>query len=296
MKKIFLVLFALCYSPLLAKINIVTASQDLKSITEFVGKDEVKVESLSYGNFDLHMIEPRPSMVFKLKKADMVVRIGLDLDMWMDSLINAAKNEKLFLGKVGYVDASVGIEVMQKPQGKIDASMGDIHIFGNPHYWLNPENGKIIARNIKDGLIRLKPEKKEYFEKNYLDFCLKIDEKMKEWKAMISPLSGQKIITYHNSWVYFASAFDLNIAANIEPKPGIPPNANHILYLINLIKKENIHIILVDNFYPVKSAIEIANKTKTRVVILPSSVGGEKEAKDYISLFDVIMRKILNAN
>ncbi len=292
MKKIFLILFVLCHSPLLAKINIITASQDLRSITEFVGKDEVKVESLSNGNFDLHMIEPRPSMVFKLKKADMVVRIGLDLDMWMDSLINAAKNEKIFYGKEGYVDASVGIELMQKPQGKIDASMGDIHIFGNPHYWLNPENGKIIARNIKDGLIRLKPEKKEYFEKNYSDFCLKIDEKMKEWKSIINPLKEKKIITYHNSWVYFAKAFNMDVVANIEPKPGIPPNANHILYLINLIKEKDVHIILVDNFYPTKAAMEIANKTKSKVIILPSSVGGEKEAKDYISLFDFIIKKI----
>lgn len=117
-----------------AKISIITASQNLKSIAEAVGGDEISVEAIAKGNFDLHFIEPRPSMVLKLKKADILVRVGLDLDMWIDSLINAAKNENIFMGKRGYVDASVGIKLLQKPQGKIDASMGDIHIFGNPHY------------------------------------------------------------------------------------------------------------------------------------------------------------------
>lgn len=293
MKKIFLSLSILFFPILaMAKINVITASQDLKSIAEYIGGNEVNVEALAPGNFDLHMIEPRPSMVFKLKNADMVIKIGLDLDMWMDSLINAAKNEKLFYGKIGYVDASVGIELLQKPQGKIDGSMGDIHVFGNPHYWLNPENGKIIANNIKLGLIRIFPEKKDYFEKNYKEFCEKLDEKMKQWKQKMSKISGQQIITYHNSWVYFAKAFNLKIPANIEPKPGIPPNANHISYLLDLIKKENIKLILVDNFSPLKAAEEISKKTGAKVVVVPSSVNGEKDAKDYFSLFDVIINKI----
>ncbi|MEF3280955.1 MAG: metal ABC transporter substrate-binding protein [Elusimicrobiota bacterium] len=292
MRNLFLILF-LFYSPLLAKIKIVTSSWDLKSIAEFVGKDEVDVESLTSGNFDLHMIEPRPSMVFKLKKADMVVKIGLDFDMWLDSLINAARNKKLFYGREGYVDASVGIEILQKPQHRIDGSMGDIHIFGNPHYWLDPENGKIIAKNIKNALLAIKPERKEYFEKNYIEFCNKLDFKINEWKEKMKVLKNRKIITYHNSWVYFAKAFNLDLVANIEPKPGMPPNANHILYLIELIKKENVNIILVDNFYPLKAATEIAKKTSAKVIVLPSSVGGEKETADYISLFDTIIERIL---
>ncbi len=296
MKKILLILFAFYCSPLMAKINIITTSQDLKSIVEAVGKEEVNVEALAPSNFDLHIIEPRPSMVFKLKKAHMIVKIGLDLDMWVDSLINAAKNEKLFYGRDGYVDASIGIELMQKPQGKLDASMGDIHLFGNPHYWLDPSNGKIIARNIKDGLIRIKPEKKEYFEKNYIEFCNKLDLKITEWKEKMKRFKDKKIITYHNSWVYFAKAFNLEVIANIEPKPGIPPNANHIAYLFELIRKENINIIIVDNFYPLKAPQHLSKKTGAKVIVVPSSVGGDAKAVDYISLFDTIIEKILIAN
>ncbi|NLI09756.1 MAG: zinc ABC transporter substrate-binding protein [Elusimicrobia bacterium] len=292
MKILSLSLFLFLSIPSYAKINIIASSQDLKSIAEYVGGEEVSVESLSPGGFDIHFIEPRPSMVFKLKKADMVVKIGLDLDMWTDSLINAAKNEKIFYGKEGYVDASAGIDIMQKPDKKIDGSSGDIHIFGNPHYWLNPENGKIIAKNIKLGLLRIKPEKKEYFEKRYSDFCRKIDDKMKVWKSDMSAFAGEKIITYHNSWIYFAQAFDLQVAANIEPKPGIPPNANHLSFLFELIKKEKIKIILVDNFYSLNTPKEIANKTGARLIVIPSSVAGENSASDYFSLFDVIIKKI----
>ncbi|GAB4033509.1 MAG: zinc ABC transporter substrate-binding protein [Elusimicrobiota bacterium] len=297
MKNLFLYIFlSFLSSTAIAKISVVTSSQDLKSIAEYVGGDEVQVEALAPGNFDLHSIEPRPSMVFKLKKADIIVRIGLDLDMWVDSLINAAKNKKLFMNGHGYVDASVGISLMQKPEWKIDASMGDIHLFGNPHYWLDPENGKIIARNIKEGLVRIKPEKKEYFERNYSDFSRRLDEKIAAWRLEMSNMSGKKIITYHNSWVYFARAFGLDVSANIEPKPGIAPNANHISFLLGLMKKEGIKIILVDNFYSLKAPDEIALKTGASVVSVPSSVKGDEQAKDYISLFDVIIKKLLSAD
>lgn len=291
-----MIFFVIIFSGnLAAKINVVTSSWDLKSIVDFVGGDEVSVEALAPKNFDIHYIEPRPGMVIKLKKADMVVKIGLDLDMWMDALINAAKNDKLFYGKIGYVDASVGIKILDKPTGKVDASMGDIHIFGNPHYWLNPENGKIIAKNIKEGLIRIMPQRKDYFEKRYTDFCSKIDEKMTEWKSLLNKIKGENIITYHNSWVYFAQAFNFDIVANIEPKPGIPPNANHISYLVNIIKNKGVRIILVDSFYPLKAVSEISAKTGAKVVIVPSSVYGDEMTVDYFSLFDTIINKILNS-
>jgi zinc/manganese transport system substrate-binding protein len=293
MKKFFLFVALFFASSFLnAKINIVAASMDLKSIAEFVGGDKVSVESISEGAQDLHFVEPRPSMVMKIKKADMVLKIGLDLDMWMDSLISASRNKKVMYGEVGFVDCSKGIERLEVPQGKIDGSMGDIHLYGNPHYWLDPLNGKIIAKNILDGLVRISPENKDYFKKNYDDFCKKIDEKMKIWQTQMEKLSGKSIITYHRSWSYFAKRFNIKVPIEIEPKPGIPPNPNHILKIIDTIKRENIKIILVDNFYPLKAVNKIAADTGVRVVVVPSNVGGEKEVSNYFELFDYIISKL----
>jgi ABC-type Zn uptake system ZnuABC Zn-binding protein ZnuA len=293
MKKFFLFIALVFASSFLnAKINIVTASMDLKSIAEFVGGDKVSVESISDGAQDLHFVEPRPSMVMKIKRADMVVKIGLDLDMWMDSLIAASRNKKVMHGEIGFVDCSNGLERLEIPQGKIDGSMGDIHLYGNPHYWLDPLNGKVIAKNIIEGLIRISPENSDYFKKNYEEFCKKIDEKMKIWQSKMGKLSGDKIITYHRSWSYFVKRFNITVPIEIEPKPGIPPNPNHILKIIDLIKKENIKIILVDNFYPLKSVKKIASDTGVKVVVVPSNVGGEKDVKDYFELFDYIISKL----
>ena len=293
MKKFFLFVGLFFASSFLnAKINIVTASMDLKSISEFVGGDKVSVESISEGAQDLHFVEPRPSMVMKIKRADMVVKIGLDLDMWMDSLIAASRNKKVMHGEIGFVDCSNGLERLEIPQGKIDGSMGDIHLYGNPHYWLDPLNGKVIAKNIMEGLIRISPENSDYFKKNYEEFCKKIDEKMKIWQSKMGKLSGDKIITYHRSWSYFVKRFNITVPIEIEPKPGIPPNPNHILKIIDLIKKENIKIILVDNFYPLKSVKKIASDTGVKVVVVPSNVGGEKDVKDYFELFDYIISKL----
>lgn len=294
MKLIVFLLSLSISSVIFGSVRVVTSSQDLKSIAEFIGGKEVIVESLTDGRSDLHFIESRPSMVYKLKNADMVVRIGMDLDVWLDALINASRNKKIMYGGVGYVDASYGIEVLEKPQGKIDASMGDIHIFGNPHYWLDPRNGKIIARNIKDALIKLNPQHKEYFEENYKVFCRKIDEKLEEWKKKLSSVTKRKIITYHNSWIYFARCFNFEIIENIEPKPGIPPTPSHIKRLIEIIRKENVGLIFVDNFYSTKTALAIVKNTDVKIVVLPSSVNGDENVNDYFKLFDFIIEKIIS--
>lgn len=290
------VLFFLSSITLNAKIKVVASSQDLKNIAEYIGGEEVSVESIADGNYDLHTIEPRPSMVIKIKNADAIIRIGLDLDMWMDSLIAASKNEKVMFSKPGYIDASKGIAVLEKPQGKVDGSMGDIHIFGNPHYWLDPENGKIIAKNIKEGLSRILPQKEKIFEENYINFCKQIDEKMKMWKEELSSLKwNRKMITYHNSWIYFARRFTIEIPMEIEPKPGIPPNPSHISRLIELIKKEDIKVIMIDNFYPLSTGKKLAKETGAKIVIVPSSVNGEKGVDDYFKLFDYIIVHIKKA-
>jgi len=296
MKKIilFLIIFLnLLYSK---QLYVVTTTEDLKSITEFIGKQKVKVESLSYGWQDPHMVEALPSMVVKLAKADMLVKIGLDLDMWVDGLIHASRNKNIVYGAIGYVDTSVGIVRLEVPVGKVDASKGDIHIYGNPHYWLDPENGKIIAKNILEGLCRLSPEDKDYFEKNYEEFVEQLTKKIDYWKQKLKKYEGKNFVSYHKTFSYFAKRFNLNIIATVEPKPGIPPSAAYLKKLVEIINKENVVCILHENFYPLKTSQSIAKQTNKKVIVLPTSVGGVKEVKDYFSLFDYIITKICECN
>jgi zinc/manganese transport system substrate-binding protein len=278
-----------------AEIKVVTASSDLKYICERVGGPGVKVESLAAGDQDLHMVEPRPSMVFKLKKADLVVRVGLDLDMWMDSLINAAKNKALFYGAPGYVDASAGVPLLEKPEGKVDASMGDIHIYGNPHYWLDPANGKIVAKNILAGLKRLAPEKSELFENNYAAFVKETDERLAAWTERAAQFKGLKVVTYHGSWPYFAGRFGLEVAGHVEPKPGIPPSASHLDGLVKKMTAESVKVILTESYYPRKGPDFLAAKTGAAVVTAAVSAGGARDVKTYFDVFDRVIAELEKA-
>ncbi len=287
MKKIFIAAaLAFWAGPARAEIKVVAASTDLKYICERVGGSAVKVESLAAGDQDLHMVEPRPSMVFKLKKADMVVRVGLDLDMWFDSLINAARNKDLFYGAKGYVDASAGVPLLEKPEGKIDASMGDIHIYGNPHYWLDPENAKIMARNILAGLKRLAPERAVEFEANCEAFCKETDERLAGWAARAAGLGGLKVVTYHSSWPYFARRFGLDVIGHVEPKPGIPPSASHLEALVKKMQAERAKVILAETYYPRKGPEFLSSRTGAAVVAAAVSAGGAKNVKTYFEVFD----------
>ena len=288
MKKILLAAFAglLLSGSAGAEIKVITASTDLKYICERIGGAEVSVKSMASGDQDLHMVEPRPSMVFKLKKADMVVRVGLDLDMWLDSLINAAKNGRLFYGQPGYVDASVGVPLLEKPEGKIDASLGDIHIYGNPHYWLDPANGKIMAKNILAGLKRAMPDKAGQFDANYAGFVKELDERLDGWEKRMAWLKGVKVVTYHSSWPYFAARFGLDVVGHVEPKPGIPPSASHLDGLVKKMKAEEVGIILTETYYPRKGPVFLAGKTGARVVTAPVSAGGTDGVKTYFDVFD----------
>lgn len=296
MKKILLIICLIYITTLLAvyskEIFVVTTTEDLADLTKAVGGDKVKVVSLSYGYQDPHLIEPRPSMVVHLRKADMLVRVGMDLDTWVDSLIAASRNPKIMFGAVGYVDASVGIVRLEVPEGKVDASMGDIHIYGNPHYWLDPENAKVITKNILDGLCRVSPENAEYFKNNRNQYIEKLNNAIQVWHDKMSKFKGKKVISYHKTWSYFAKRFGLEIIATIEPKPGIPPSPAYLNSLIELIRREKPEIILHEMVYPRKTSEMVSKQTQTRLVVVPTSVGGVKEVKDYISLFDYIISKI----
>jgi ABC-type Zn uptake system ZnuABC Zn-binding protein ZnuA len=278
-----------------ARLRVVTTTTDLKWLTEAVGGDLVSAESLSSGDQDIHFVEPRPSMVVRLKRADVLVRTGLDLDMWADSLVAAARNGKVVYGAPGYVDTSVGIDLLQIPTGKVDAAMGDLHIYGNPHYWLDPANAAVIAKNIEDGLARVDPANAAVFAENRKKFLAALEAKLQEWEKKAAPLKGLRVVTYHNSWVYFARRFGLTIAGNIEPKPGLPPSPAHLERLIAMMKAQRVPAIMAEGCFPFSGPRMVAEKTGARLLVVPSSVGGLPGVKTYFDVFDRVLGQLLEA-
>ena len=277
-------------------INVLTTTQDIKSIAEFIGGEKVKVDSLGKGNQDPHFIDAKPSFMMKAKKADLFIRVGMELEIGYEELIiDGSRNPKIRIGQPGHLDVSECISPLEVPSSKIDRSMGDIHPMGNPHYWLDPENAKIIASSISERLSELSPENSGYFEKNLEVFDKKIDEKMAEWAEVLKPFRNKKIAVYHRSWPYFAERFGLVIACELEPKPGIPPSPAHLKEVIDIIKRDQIKVILMEVFYDEKPANFVAEKTGAKVVIVPNSVGGTNVATDYFKLIDIIVQDIKTA-
>lgn len=292
---VFLVLFLMLqYSFCEQKLNIVATTTDLADLAKNIGGDKVNIICLSKGNQDLHSIEPRPSMVINIKNADMLIVVGMDLDMWAKSLADAAKNSKVMIGSRGYLDVSLNVPKLDVP-AKVDASMGDIHIYGNPHYWISPDNGKIILKSIYEKMIELQPANAEYFKKNYDDYLSKLDQNIKKWKEMLKPFAGTKVVTYHESWPYFAEDFNLSVDGFIEPKPGMAPSPSHVLALEEKIKADGVKLILVEPFYDIREAEKIAKDTGIKYIVIASSVGAVSGTGSYLEMFDYDINKIAEA-
>ena len=277
------------------KINVVTSLTDLKSIVELIGGDKVEVFAIATGYQNPHFVDPKPSYILKLSKADMFVTVGLDLETgWVPPLLNSSRNSKIQKGNPGYVDASVNVSLLQVPTS-INRGEGDIHIYGNPHFWIDPVRGKIIAKNICQGLIRKSPENKKYFEDNLKVFNDKIDLKVKEWIAKMLEFKGTKIIAYHNEWPYFEERFGLKIIDFLEPKPGIPPSPGQLTKVIEEIKQDNIKVIITSPYFTTESADLVARSSGSLVVVLATSVGADKSIQNYFDLFDYNINKLMTA-
>jgi ABC-type Zn uptake system ZnuABC Zn-binding protein ZnuA len=275
------------------KINVVTTTADLKSITELIGSDKVEVSSIATGYQNPHFVDPKPSYIIKLSRADMFVTVGLDLETgWSPQLLSSSRNPKIQKGSNGYVDASVGVILLQVPSS-INRGEGDIHIYGNPHYWLDPVNGKQIAKNICDGLEKISPENKAFFEANLNAFNTKIDLKLKEWTMKMLPYKGAKIIAYHNEWCYFEQRFGLVIVDFMEPKPGIPPTPTQLVKIISEVKSNAIKVIISSPYFTTSSSDVVSQQTGSKTIVLGTSVGAFDTIKDYFDLFDYNIDKLI---
>ena len=279
-----------------SKISVVTTIADLKSIAEMIGGDKVDVFSIATGYQNPHFVDPKPSYIIKLSHADLFVTVGLDLETgWAPQLLASSRNLKIQKGTGGYVDASAGVTLLQIPAG-INRAEGDIHIYGNPHYWLDPVNGKQIAKNICAGFERVSPENKVYFETNLQAFIDKIDTKLKEWSSKMMSMKGAKIIAYHNEWCYFEERFGLKIVDFLEPKPGIPPSPSQLVKIIGEVKRDNIRIIISSPYFTTSSAEVVSRQTGAKTVVLATSVAAFENVKNYFDLFDTNINKLLENN
>ena len=278
------------------KLKVITTLTDLASLTQEVGGDKVDVEALARGYQDPHFVEPKPSFLLKLRNADLLISVGLDLEIgWLPPLITQSGNGKIQPGAPGYLDASQFAEILEIPQGKVDRSMGDVHPLGNPHYWLDPDNGRRIAKGIATKLAEMDPGDTAYFQQRDQDFEKRLAEAEKKWGADMAPYRGRKIVTYHRSWPNFAKHFGLDVVDYIEPRPGIPPTPSHTIELVNLMKRETIKIELIEPYFDLKTPNSIASMTGGRVVVMLPSVGGKPEVTDYFKLFDYDIALLIKA-
>lgn len=295
LKLLLLLAGVLATQPLLAKLNVVTTTTDLGSIAREIAGDYATVTSIAKGYQDPHFVDAKPSYLVRLQRADLFVLVGMDLERgWAPNLLLNSRNAKIQKGRAGYVDASEGIVKLQVPSGA-DRSMGDIHPYGNPHYWLDPANGRIIAANIAAGLTRVDPARAEEYEANLEAFLGRLEAALERWAEDAAPLEGLPIVAYHDSWPYFEARFGFEVVAFVEPKPGIPPSGRYIAELVDEMKSRRVGIILTTASSSSKTANLISRQSGATVVTLGQSVGGVDGADDYFSLFDRNLALLLQA-
>ena len=270
-----------------SKLRVVATTEDLAALAREVGGDRVQVEAIARGYQDPHFVDPKPSFILKLSRADLLIFVGLQLEIgWLPPLITQSRNRRVQVGAPGYLDVSQYNQILDIPTGVITRAMGDVHPLGNPHYWLDPENGRRSARAIQARLAQLRPEDAAYFQQRFEDFSRRLAEAEKRWDQQMAPYRGTQVVSYHRSWPNFVKRFGLVVVGYVEPKPGIPPTPRHTLRLINQMRRDNIKLILVEPYFDLKTPESIARATGAEVLVLLPSVGGEREVTDYFKLFD----------
>jgi len=312
-------------------LQVVTSTTDLASLVKQIGGEAVSVESICAGDQDPHFIQARPSFMRSLADADLFVRIGLDLERaWEEPLLRGSRNSKVQIGNDGHLDLSTNIRKLGLPSGSLDRSMGDVHALGNPHYWLDPYNGRIMAIAIAERLTRLAPAHAAAFASNRDRFLKTLDGRMfgnglverfggdklwqldndgqldtflsgqgatnqlGGWRAQVPRLAKTPLVTFHKSWSYFAQRFRVPVVAQLEPKPGIPPSPGHLLGIIKAIRAQGVRLIIIEPYYDRKVAEFVSKKTNIPVRVIANATGGAAGTDDYLAMLDQVFQSILN--
>ena len=279
----------------LAKMRVVASTPELKSLTEAVGGDLADVEALARGNQNFHDVEVRPSLMVKLRRADVLIANGLDLDFWVDALVQGSHNPRLLSGGSGRVDASQGVRVLEVPTGRIDRSLGDVHAQGNPHYTHDPASAEVVTANIVDGLARAAPEHRAAFERRRQQFLARLNEAQARWLRVLEPFRGARVVVNHNSWIYFLSRFGLSQIGTVEDRPGIPPSPAHLANLIRQMREASVKVLILEPWGDRRLAERVAAEAGARVVVLAHTVGALKGIDSYLDMFEHNVNRLAEA-
>lgn len=274
--------------PVQAALDVVTTTPELAAIAREVGGNLVNVQSLAKPDQNYHQIEARPTDVVKIARADVFVKLGMDLDMWADALLGSARNTRVSSGGAGYVDASRLIRKKSVPRASISGASGDVHPAGNPHYWFDPENGKVIAYEILLALRGVDSRNARTYDANYARFSAAVDEHMTKYRRELAPFKNKPVVAYHEEWVYFLDRFGLAGFGYLEPKPGLPPSGSHISSLISRMRTAGVKAIIVPSIYSTRYPNIVAQSVGGRVAVVPYSVGA-RGTKTYFDYLDAVV-------
>jgi zinc/manganese transport system substrate-binding protein len=279
-----------------AKLRVVTSIETFADLARRVGGDRVDVAALSRGSMDPHFVEPKPSLQLLLNRADLLVHVGLELEIgWLPPLVVSCRNPKIQRGQPGNLDASTGIRVLDVPQTRVDRSMGDIHPMGNPHYWVPPDDALAVAGEIAERLRALDPDGAASYDKNLAAFAAELKARRAKWEAQAAPLRGLKVVTYHKSWSYLSTWLGLEEIGYIEPKPGIPPPLSHVGQLVAQMRAQKVKMVIMESFYSRSTAQQVAQLAGAKLAVLPSDVGARDDIRDYFQLVDAVVRGLTDA-
>ncbi|MFZ5861352.1 MAG: metal ABC transporter substrate-binding protein [Nitrospirota bacterium] len=292
-----LVLFAAWACPVAAApLTVVTTTPDLAAIAKEVGQDRIEVTSMASGLQDPHFLDPRPSFLVKLNKADLLIEGGLELESgWLPALLDSARNPRLRIGAPGHLNASQGIQAFGVPTGSVDRSQGDVHGKGNPHYLVDPMNGVIVAETIAKRLCGLDATGCAAFTSNAQSFRNRIETGLSTWTKRLAPYQGAKIVVYHDSWPYFTKRFGLMTIGYVEPKPGVPPPPSHVAELSDLMKRERVKVIMMEPYHERSIPDLLARQTGATVLVLAPTVGATPGTDDYVALFATNVARLVAA-
>ena len=266
-------------APAHADLDVVATVPDLAAITKEIGGDKVSVTALSLPTQDPHFVDAKPSALLKLNKADLLLAVGLELEIgWLPTLQTGARNPKILAGASGYLECSQFVHVLEAPKAAVDRSQGDVHPQGNPHYLYDPRAAALCAKGIAQKLEALDGGNRKLYEKNLAGFLSRLDAARKGWEKEMAPFKGKPVITYHRSWTYVIDWLGLVELANLEPKPGIPPSPSHVVDVLKLARAQGAKVVLQEAYYPDKTGVLCAAKLGGSVVKLPAGAdiaGGE---------------------
>ena len=283
-------------TPASAELRIVTTTTDLGYFAQTIGGDKVHVDSICQGKQDPHFVQARPSYMVTLSRADLLLAVGLELEVgWLPSLIQGARNPAINPGKTGYFEASSAITPIDVPQGGVDRSRGDIHPFGNPHFWLDPLNAKLAAHAIAERMAQLDTDNAQLFRANEKAFEKRIDAKMQTWSAQMAPYKNTKVASYHATFNYFHRRFGLNSIGYLEDRPGIPPSPAHLVDLIHQMRDQHVPVVFHESFYDRSTSDMVGARAGAKVLVLPTSVGGAAGVSTYEQLIDYVIGHFVSA-